>query len=110
MIDCQPLKLLLNQQHPEHVQRMFTYYGYFSRARAAQIHSIEQHVARIDELDAQLSAETSRLAAIGREPRAVLRASFRASLTPPLAAFVDDQIAASWGLGGDILSKRRLIG
>ena len=63
----EPLKLLLNQQHPEQAQRMFSYYGYFSRARADQIHTIEQHVKRIDELDAEVAAEESRLQSIGHE-------------------------------------------
>jgi septal ring factor EnvC (AmiA/AmiB activator) len=63
----EPLKLLLNQQYPEHVQRMFSYYGYFSRARADQIHTIEQHVARIDELDTEVAAEEARLQSIGHE-------------------------------------------
>jgi septal ring factor EnvC (AmiA/AmiB activator) len=63
----EPLKLLLNQQHPEHAQRMFSYYGYFSRARAEQIHTIEQHVRHINELDEQLLAEQTRLQAIGQE-------------------------------------------
>jgi murein hydrolase activator len=63
----EPLKLLLNQQHPEHVQRMFAYYGYFSRARADQIHTIEQHVSHINALDEQIAAEETRLQSIGQE-------------------------------------------
>lgn len=63
----EPLKLLLNQQHPEHVQRMFAYYGYFSRARADQIHAIEQHVSHINTLDEQIAAEQKRLESIGQE-------------------------------------------
>jgi len=35
----------------------------------------------------------------------VLRTTFRRSLTPPRAAFVDDFIAAMWGLTGDIRSE-----
>jgi septal ring factor EnvC (AmiA/AmiB activator) len=65
----EPLKLLLNQQHPTQAQRMFSYYGYFSRARAGQIHTIEQHVSRIEELDAKLAAEQSRLQSIGQEQK-----------------------------------------
>lgn len=42
--------------------------------------------------------------AIGKDPRVVLRASFRSSLTPPRAILVDGEIAAICGLGGDILS------
>ncbi len=42
--------------------------------------------------------------ALGQDPRRALRFSFRASLYPPQACFVDGEIAAMWGMGGDILS------
>jgi septal ring factor EnvC (AmiA/AmiB activator) len=58
----EPLKLLLNQRDPARAGRMFAYYGYFGRARAGQIVRIEEHVARIEELDAELEAEQARLA------------------------------------------------
>lgn len=58
----EPLKLLLNQRDPARAGRMFAYYGYFGRARAGQIVRIEDHVARIEELDAELEAEQARLA------------------------------------------------
>jgi hypothetical protein len=48
--------------------------------------------------------DRAEIAAIGRDPRTVLRASFRSSLTPVKVALFDGQIAAMWGLGGDILS------
>ncbi len=57
----EPLKLLLNQRDPARAGRMFAYYSYFGRARAAQIASIERHVARIGELDAALADEETRL-------------------------------------------------
>jgi hypothetical protein len=41
---------------------------------------------------------------VGKEPRAVVRASFKHSLLVPKAAFVGGEIAAMWGMGGDILS------
>ena len=53
----EPLKLLLNQKDPELAGRMFAYYGYFGRARAGQIHEIEENVQRLGELDSQLEAE-----------------------------------------------------
>jgi septal ring factor EnvC (AmiA/AmiB activator) len=58
----EPLKLLLNQRDPARAGRMFAYYGYFGRARAGQIARIEDFVARIAELDAELEAEQARLA------------------------------------------------
>jgi len=57
----EPLKLLLNQRDPARAGRMFAYYGYFGRARAGQIARIENFVARIAELDAELEAEQARL-------------------------------------------------
>src|SRR5579859_311767 len=54
------LKLLLNQQDPARAGRMFVYYSYFGRERAQEIHSIEDNVARIDQLDTELRSEERR--------------------------------------------------
>ena len=53
----EPLQLLLNQRDPAAVARMFTWYGYFGRARAAQIEGIAKQVKQIDELDAALAEQ-----------------------------------------------------
>jgi septal ring factor EnvC (AmiA/AmiB activator) len=58
----EPLQLLLNQRDPAAVARMFTWYGYFGSARAAQIAGIAQQVKRIDELDAALAEQEKALA------------------------------------------------
>jgi septal ring factor EnvC (AmiA/AmiB activator) len=52
---------------------MFTYYGYFSRARAEQIAAIRAHVARIDELDGQLAVDETRLAELQKSRQAALQ-------------------------------------
>ena len=57
----EPLQLLLNQRDPAAVARMVTWYGYFGRARAAQIEGIAQQVKRIDELDAALAEQEKAL-------------------------------------------------
>jgi septal ring factor EnvC (AmiA/AmiB activator) len=62
----EPLKLLLNQRDPARAGRMFAYYSYFGRARAEQIARIEQHVARIAELDGDLADEEAQLAELER--------------------------------------------
>ncbi|MDE2220175.1 MAG: hypothetical protein KGJ52_07345, partial [Gammaproteobacteria bacterium] len=49
------LQLLLNQRDPAAAARMYAWYGYFGRARAAQIAGIQQQVQRIDTLDAALA-------------------------------------------------------
>ena len=58
----EPLQLLLNQRDPAAVTRMFTWYGYFGRARAAQIAGIAAQVQRIDSLDEQLAEQERALA------------------------------------------------
>lgn len=64
----EPLRLLLNQRDPARAGRMFTYYGYFGRARAAQIARIEEHVASLAQLDLELEAEEQRMAELeGRQ-------------------------------------------
>jgi septal ring factor EnvC (AmiA/AmiB activator) len=68
----EPLKLLLNQKDPARIGRMFAYYGYFGRARANEIHSIEDNVARLDELDTQLAGEDARLAELEKQQRSQL--------------------------------------
>ena len=55
----EPLKLLLKQQDPLQSGRLFTYYGYFGRARAEQIGAIQTHLQRLDELDAELTQQQS---------------------------------------------------
>ena len=68
----EPLKLLLNQKDPELAARMFAYYSYFGRARAGQIHLIEDDVRRLAELDDELAAEDLKLAELETQQRAQL--------------------------------------
>lgn len=68
------LKLLLNQQDPAQVGRMFAYYGYLGRARAGRIASIRSQLERLLELDRQLAAEEERLAQLEAEARHGLEA------------------------------------
>jgi len=69
----EPLKLLLNQRDPARAGRMFAYYSYFGRARAGQIARIEEHVARLGELDAELAGEETRLVELEQARVAELR-------------------------------------
>lgn len=55
------LVLLLNQQNPADLGRMMTYYGYFGRARAAQIAGITDRLAHLDLLTERVAAETRQL-------------------------------------------------
>jgi murein hydrolase activator len=60
----EPLKLLLNQQDPLHSGRLFTYYGYFGRARAGQISDIQAQVQRLDAMDVELTQQQTELAGV----------------------------------------------
>jgi septal ring factor EnvC (AmiA/AmiB activator) len=60
----EPLKLLLDQRDPAQAGRVFAYYGYFGRARAGQIASINAHLGEIATLDAALAEQEARLAAL----------------------------------------------
>jgi murein hydrolase activator len=68
----EPLKLLLNQKDPARVGRMFAYYSYFGRARAQEIHTIEDNVARLDELDTELATQDAKLADLEKQQRTEL--------------------------------------
>ncbi|HET7756219.1 MAG TPA: peptidoglycan DD-metalloendopeptidase family protein [Steroidobacteraceae bacterium] len=70
----EPFKLLLNQEDPALAGRMFTYYGYFGRARAGEIKLIEDDVQRLAELGRELDAEDARLAQLEASQRAQLAA------------------------------------
>lgn len=60
----EPLKLLLAARDPLRSERLFTYYGYFGRARARQIADIDRHVQRLEELDSSLAQQQSELATL----------------------------------------------
>ena len=68
----EPLKLLLNQQNPARAGRMFVYYSYFGRERAEEIHTIEDNVTRLEQLDSELATEDAKLAELEKQQRAQL--------------------------------------
>jgi len=55
------LKLWLNQESPDHIGRLLTYYDYFNRARANQIEIINDTLAQIDTLEKAIARENTRL-------------------------------------------------
>ncbi|MEN9705221.1 MAG: hypothetical protein RLZZ393_1100 [Pseudomonadota bacterium] len=62
--DGGPLKLLLNQQDPAESGRLVTYYGYVSRARAAEIGAINDNLEKISELHGKIETEDRKLAGL----------------------------------------------
>jgi septal ring factor EnvC (AmiA/AmiB activator) len=79
------LKLLLNQQDPAQLGRMLNYYGYFGRARAEHIKSINEQLAHLALLAEQIEVETDKLRAIEadseRSARALAQARQRRAST-----------------------------
>ena len=56
------LKVLLNQEDPDEIARMLTFYDYFNEARAAQINAYNHTLAKLDQITAELAQETRLLA------------------------------------------------
>jgi septal ring factor EnvC (AmiA/AmiB activator) len=71
------LRLLLNQQDPAAVERVLTYYRYFSQARAHQIRTVQEQLARLTALEQQIREETRSLDAL--QVRAAARKAERES-------------------------------
>lgn len=57
------LKVVLNQEDPDQIARMVTYYDYFNRARAAQISEFRKTIADLDDVTRQIAARNRTLAA-----------------------------------------------
>ena len=52
------LKVLLNQEDPDEIARMLTYYDYFNQARSEQIESYNLTLLDLDRVTQELAAET----------------------------------------------------
>ena len=65
----EPLKMFLNQEDPSRAERMFSYYGYFGRARAGQLTAIEENLREISALDASLETERERILRLEQEQK-----------------------------------------
>lgn len=68
----QPLELLLNQRDPSRTERLFSYYGYFGRARADQLAAIEDNLREIEALDQGLETEEERIRRLEQQQNAEL--------------------------------------
>ena len=55
------VKLVLNQEDPAVVGRVFAYYDYFNRARSARIERALGTLTRLDELESDIEAENAKL-------------------------------------------------
>ena len=68
----EPLELFLNQRDPSRAERLFSYYGYFGRARAEQLAAIEGNLREIESLDRSLETEQERILRLEKEQNAEL--------------------------------------
>jgi len=63
------VKMLLNQTDPARLGRMLTYYGYFGRARAAEINAIRDRMQRLAALGREAQQQTARLKDLREDSR-----------------------------------------
>ncbi|MGD8379068.1 MAG: peptidoglycan DD-metalloendopeptidase family protein [Gammaproteobacteria bacterium] len=68
------IKLLLNQEDPDRLQRMLTYYDYLNRARAAQIETVRTTLTQLQSLSNQITEQVARMKTL-REQRSQALAS-----------------------------------
>ncbi len=64
------VKLLLNQEQPDAVGRMLTYFGYFSRARAEKIDALNAVLARLQMLQTGIEEKSLTLAGLRSRQKA----------------------------------------
>ena len=66
------LKMLLSQTDPAALGRMLAYYGYFGRARAAQIDQIRERQQQLQTLGVQIDDQSAKLQALQDEDQRAL--------------------------------------
>ncbi len=79
------LKILLSQSDPASMGRMLTYYGYFGRARAAQIAAIDERQQQLQTLGQQIDEESARLKGLQDDDQRALADLSRARAERALA-------------------------
>ncbi len=104
------IKLLLNQEQPDTVGRMLTYFGYFSRARAEKINAMKVSIARLQALQDDIEQKTQALAELrSRQRTRVDELASQKQLRAQAVAALQRQLAKQGGalrqLQGD---ERRL--
>ena len=68
------LKLLLNQEDPAAVSRIFTYYEYFNRTRSQRIQALRQEITALAQIETGIREQTSQLEGL-KQRNALARAS-----------------------------------
>ncbi len=73
------LKMVLNQQNPEHMQRMFMYYKYFNQQRINTIKQWKDTIAKLDDNLVEISQHNLQLKAL-QQKQATEKQQYRQSL------------------------------
>jgi len=88
------VKLLLNQEQPDAVGRMLTYFGYFARARAEKIDAMQAALLRLQTLQEDIEEKTLTLAELrSRQQARVARLAEQKLLRAQAVADLKQQLA-----------------
>ncbi|VAW73708.1 Murein hydrolase activator EnvC [hydrothermal vent metagenome] len=88
------VKLLLNQEQPDAVGRMLTYFGYFTRARAEKIDALKAVLVRLEILQGDIEEKTVTLAELrGNQKSRVTRLADQKRLRAQAVADLKQQLA-----------------
>ena len=92
------VKLLLNQEQPEAVGRMLTYFGYFSRARAEKIDAMRALLERLQVLQGEIEQKKVMLAELrGHQKARVTQLAEQKSLRTQAITALNRQLARQGG-------------
>lgn len=92
------VKLLLNQEQPDAVGRMLTYFGYFSRARAEKIDAMKALLGRLQALRGDIEKKTLMLAELhSRQRTRVTRLAEQKQIRVEAVAALKQQLAKQGG-------------
>jgi septal ring factor EnvC (AmiA/AmiB activator) len=92
------LKLVLNQDDPQQIERMLAYYDYFNLAQVERIAGLRDALETLDRMQSEIDAELSRIAAVQEEQQAILdeltkQRENRTALLADLAGRIDTEEA-----------------
>jgi septal ring factor EnvC (AmiA/AmiB activator) len=92
------VKLLLNQEQPDAVGRMLTYFGYFSRARAEKIDAMKTSLERLQTLQGDIEEKTLALSRLRNSQRTrMARLAEQKQLRAKAVAALRQQLAKQGG-------------
>jgi septal ring factor EnvC (AmiA/AmiB activator) len=92
------LKLVLNQDDPQQIERMLAYYDYFNQAQVERIAGLRDALETLDSMQSEIDAELARIEAVQEEQQAILdqlteQRENRTALLADLAGRIDTEEA-----------------